>query len=138
MEKLAFMIATLLVSFMANAQVSGTRITVRIPNLVNDEGKVMVSLHQKDTFMKGPGIQNLESTIENGKATLTFDNVMQGEYAILAMHDVNENKQMDFDVNGMPLEGYGMSGNEMTMGPPQFESAKFTVGTEPMEMAIRF
>jgi uncharacterized protein (DUF2141 family) len=138
MEKLAFILATLFVSLMANAQEQGTSITVSITNIPNAKGKVMVSLHQKHSFMKGAGIQNLESGIKDGKVSFTFENVEEGEYAVLALHDENENNQMDFDANGMPLEGYGMSGNGMPMGPPLFEEAKFTVDAEPLELDIRF
>lgn len=138
MEKLAFILAALFVSLLANAQEKGTTITVSITNIANAKGKVLLSLHQGDSFMKGMGIQNLESDIKDGKVSFTFENVAEGEYAILALHDENENRQMDFDVNGMPLEGYGMSGNSMSMGPPLFEEAKFTVGTEPLDLDIRF
>jgi len=88
--------------------------------------------------MKGPGIQNLESKIENGKVTLTFTNVAPGTYAIMAMHDANDNNRMDYEANGMPKESYGMSGNDMTMGPPDFGSAKFEVNGEDLEFTIRF
>ncbi len=120
------------------AQENGVDITVTIDNVVSDEGKVLISLHTTETFMKGPGIQNLESEIKEGKVTLTFENVPSGTYAILALHDANENNQMDYQDNGMPLEGYGMSGNEMIMGPPVFEDAKFEVAKENLEFNIRF
>lgn len=116
----------------------GVTITVTIDNVTSDEGKVMASVHTPETFMKGPGIQNLESEIEGGKVTLVFENVSAGTYAIMAMHDANDNKTMDFEANGMPKESYGMSGNDMTMGPPSFDMAKFEVANENLEFNIRF
>jgi len=41
--------------------------------------------------MKGKGIMNLQSEIENGKIHVTFNNVLPGKYAILALHDANDN-----------------------------------------------
>ena len=120
------------------AQENTVDITVTIENITSDEGMVLAGLHTADTFMKGLGIQNLESEIKDGKVTLTFENVPSGTYAIMAMHDANDNKRMDYQDNGMPKESYGMSGNDMSFGPPNFEMAKFEVGAENLELNIRF
>lgn len=140
MKSLLITIIALTLNFtIATAQeTTGATITVTIDNVTSDEGKVMASIHTAETFMKGAGIDNLESVIEDGKVTLVFENVPNGTYAIMAMHDANDNKKMDFEANGMPKEGYGMSGNDMTMGPPSFETAKFEVSGEDLEFAIRF
>ncbi len=139
MRTVALALAFVFVNLVGYAQESeGVDITVTIDNVVNNNGKVMVSLHSEDTFLKGPGILNLESTIENGKVSFTFENVSPGTYAVMALHDENENKRMDFQDNGMPKESYGMSGNDMTMGPPNFTDAKFTVSEENLDLNIRF
>ncbi|UII79055.1 DUF2141 domain-containing protein [Flagellimonas sp. CMM7] len=139
MKTVTLTLTFLLVSFLSNAQeTTDVNIKVAINNITSNEGKVMVSLHTADTFMKGPGIQNLESTIENGAVSLTFENVPQGTYAIMALHDVNENSRMDFEENGMPKESYGMSGNDMSYGPPNFSAAKFETKGEDLEFEIRF
>tara|TARA_R110002050_G_scaffold100580_1_gene208144 strand:- start:91478 stop:91897 length:420 start_codon:yes stop_codon:yes gene_type:complete len=139
MKNLALIIALVCTTIFATAQEKkGKNITVTIDNVINNEGKVLVSLHTADTFMKGAGIQNLESTITDGKVTFTFENVADGAYAIMAMHDVNDNKQMDFETNGIPKENYGMSGNEMSFGPPTFADAKFTLTEEDLYFNIRF
>ncbi|WP_422860318.1 DUF2141 domain-containing protein [Flagellimonas sp. S174] len=139
MKSLALALAFLLVHFIGLAQeTEGIDITVTIDNVVNNNGKVIATLHTEDTFMKGPGIQNLDSSIEDGKVSFTFKNVAPGTYAIMALHDENENRSMDFYENGMPKESYGMSGNEMTLGPPSFIDAKFDVTQEDLELNIRF
>lgn len=124
--------------FSSAQEVDGVTITVTIDNVTSDEGKVIASVHTSETFMKGAGILNTESAINDGKVTLTFENVAPGTYAIMAMHDANNNKQMDYEPNGMPKESYGMSGNDMTMGPPSFDMAKFEVSDENVEFSIRF
>ncbi|WP_047415776.1 DUF2141 domain-containing protein [Cellulophaga sp. Hel_I_12] len=139
MKNLAIYTAFLfLTSFGFSQEAQGQNITVTIDNVLSNEGKVLLSLHTTDTFMKGPGIQNLESTIIDGKVSFTFKNVAIGEYAIMALHDANDNKQMDFETNGMPKENYGMSGNEMSFGPPSFGDAKFEVKDEDLSFIIRF
>ncbi len=115
-----------------------TKIKVTIDNVLNDSGVVLFSLHTKDTFMKGNGIQSAKSKIEEGKVSITFKNVIPGEYAILVLHDENQNNRMDFEDNGMPLESYGISNNPRSYGPPEYHTAKFKVTDQPIEMNIRF
>ena len=139
MRTFVFVLCTLIRSLFANAQeTQGATITVTIDNIVNDEGKVMIALHSNETFMRGEGIMSQESTIADGKVEFTFEGVPVGTYAIMALHDANNNNKMDYEANGMPKESYGMSGNEMTMGPPNFEMAKFNVTDEDLEFNIRF
>jgi len=97
-------------------------ITVTIENIANNKGKIILGLHTEDTFMKGQGIANAESEIVDGK--------------ILALHDENENKRMDFQENGMPKESYGMSNNPMNYGPPQYATSKFELKHENLELKI--
>lgn len=138
MKNLLLTFALVLTSLFSFSQDAGITITVTVDNVKNDTGKVMMSLHTKDTFMKGKGIMNAESVIKDGKVTLTFANVTPGKYAILGLHDENENGRIDFRENGMPLESYGMSNNPMFMGPPNFDEAEFVVADEDLEMSIRF
>lgn len=120
------------------SQDSGATITVTIDNVKNDNGKVSFALHTKDTFMKSDAIMTAETEIKEGKVSITFENVKPGEYAIIALHDENENKRMDFRENGMPLESYGMSNNVMSFGPPQYDDAKFKLEDKDLELNIRF
>ncbi|GGD27697.1 DUF2141 domain-containing protein [Hyunsoonleella pacifica] len=124
---------------LSNAQeTTGKTITVTINNITNNNGHVLLSLHTENTFMKGPGIMNAKSEIIDGKITVTFKNVIPGTYAIMTLHDENDNNAMDFDDSGMPKESYGMSNNPMSYGPPQYASAKFNMTKDDLEMKIRF
>ena len=139
MKTVTLALSFFFVSIIAMAQEkTGIDITITIDNITSDEGMVLAGLHTEETFMKGQGVQNLRSSIKDGKVTFTFTNVAPGEYAISTLHDTNGNNRMDFEANGMPKESYGMSGNDMTMGPPSFNSAKFTVGDKDLDMNIRF
>ena len=111
-----------------------TTITVNVPVKSND-GSVIFGLFTEDNFLREP-IQGLESQIVDGKATVTFENVAPGIYAITLFHDKNGNKQMDFEPNGMPIEMYGVSNNVLSMGPPLWSDAKFEVNGEPLTLDI--
>lgn len=114
---------------------TGISITVTVP-VQSTEGKVIFGLHNEATFMKAP-LQGQISQIVDGKATVTFSGVAPGTYAVMCFHDRNNDDQMNFQANGMPLEDYGVSNNNMAMGPPSWSDAKFEVGTQDLELEIR-
>ncbi len=116
----------------------GTTVTVTIDNVPGDEGKVIVSLHNQDTFMKTAALQTESSSIKDGKVTVNFNGVAPGVYAVLSFHDRNDNGKIDMSSTGMPSEAYGVSNNPMSFGPPQWSEAKFEVTEEPVELNIRF
>lgn len=138
MKNLILTFALLLSISFGFSQSNGTSITVSIDNVQNDNGVVSFALHTKETFMKGAGVASAQSKVKDGKVIVTFKNVQPGEYAIIALHDENENNQMDYQANGMPKEAYGSSNNPMTFGPPQFGESKFTVADKNLDLQIRF
>jgi len=135
MKMLTTLIAVLMTSFLF-AQENGVTVTVVFDKLVNDQGNVSAALYNEATFMKAPPLTAAEGKPENKALTLTLENVTPGEYAIITLHDFNENGRMDFEANGMPKEPYGTSNNALSMGPPNFADAKFIVGTENMTLHI--
>ena len=140
MKTLTLIIALVLSVNFSNAQDNKTlsNITVTIENIINNNGEVILGLHTEDTFMKGPGVKSAKSKIIDGKITVTFENIEAGTYAIMALHDENENRRMDFLDNGMPKESYGMSNNPMSFGPPQYANAKFELHDQDLNLKIIF
>jgi uncharacterized protein (DUF2141 family) len=60
-------------------------------------------------------------------ATVSFDGLAPGAYAISMIHDENANGKMDVRVF-LPKEGFGFSRNPaITFGPPKFGAASFQV-----------
>jgi len=112
-------------------------ITATVVNVTSDSGKVGFALYNKTTFMKQP-IQAKDAKIVEGKSTVTFENLLPGEYAIICYHDRNNNDKMDFRPNGMPDEDYGASNNVMNFGPPSYENAKFVVSDKDVSLDIKF
>ncbi len=139
MKTLGLIIGLVLTSFIVTAQKSeGVNITVIIENVLSDEGKIIGALHSTETFMKGPGILNEAINAAKGEVTLTFSDVTPGTFAIMLLHDSNNNNRMDYETNGMPKESYATSGSLELYGPPTFNAAKFEVADEDLEFKIRF
>lgn len=141
MKTIILTIILAICNFISQAQhQNGIDITVTIDNIKNNNGYVLLGLHNQETFMNKSisALDKKQTTIKNGEITVTFKNVIPGDYAVMAIHDENANNQMDFEPNGMPKEAYGMSNNEMSFGPPVFSDAKFTVSDKNLTLNIRF
>ena len=138
LSNIIFLTSLLLGISLSYSQDNLHTIKVSVDNVLNNNGKVIFSLQNHETFMKTESLQSAESTIEKNKVEVSFENVSPGTYAIMVLHDENENYRMDFDSNGMPIESYGMSNNPMSYGPPQFSDAKFEVVSEDLDIKVTF
>ena len=136
--KLILAILTTAMLFISNQITAQNKtITATVINVTSDAGKVGFALYNKTTFMKTP-IQSKNAKIIEGKSTVTFENLEEGEYAIICFHDKNDNDKMDFQPNGMPLEDYGASNNYMAFAPPSYENAKFMLVEQNLKLDIKF
>jgi len=136
--KLLAALVTATVLFITNTiTAQNNTITATVVNVTSNDGKVGFALFNKANFRMKP-IKGAASKIIDGKSSVSFKNVAAGEYAIICYHDKNNNNKMDFMPNGMPLENYGASNNNMTFGPPRFEDAKFMVNDKNVSLEIKF
>ena len=103
----------------------------------NQGGTIQAVLATRSEFMRG-GTHVASATPSGDQLVLTFENVPEGEYALLVMHDANGNGRLDMGAMG-PTEGWTMS-NGAPMGMPTFDAQKFTVGTTPVSLteAMRY
>lgn len=137
MKLILAIIATTILCVTNTITAQNKTITATVLNVSSDEGKVGFALYDKTNFRMKP-IQAAVSMIKNRKSSVVFKNVASGEYAIICYHDKNNNDKMDFKTNGMPLENYGASNNNMSFGPPKYEDAKFRVTDKNVSLEIRF
>ena len=128
----------LLFSQLLNAQiVSGQDITVKVNNLDNNKGKVLVAIYDsKDSFLN-KRYKGTMSKINDNTCEVTFKNIPEGVYAISLFHDENDNNKMDSNFLGIPKEDYGCSNNATGfMGPPKWEDAKFELKDKSITQTI--
>ncbi len=140
MKTIGLILSLVLTSFITTAQQAeqGVTVTLNIENVLNGNGSILASLHNSETFMKGAGLDHIKMDSKKGTLTLTFENVAPGTYAIMVLHDENDNQRMDLEANGMPKENYATTGVMEMYGPPSFDSSKFEVANEDLELNIRF
>lgn len=115
------------------------RLTIKVTELRNDKGQLLVSIYNKATGFPGDPAKALRReklAIKNGTAQLVIDDLPPGKYAVAILHDENENLRLDKQL-GLPAEGYGFSNNAKGLvGPPPFSKAAFNL-KEPQEIIIR-
>ncbi len=127
----------LMTSLTRSQDLSAYDIHLTVENIQAEGGKILAVLHNAETFMQSEGVGYVYAEGKPGSLDLNFKDVVPGTYAILVMHDVNDNYQMDFDERGIPKESFGMSGGVGHMGPPSFYQAKFELSDKDLAMTIK-
>ena len=124
----------------AASAASTSTLTIKIKGIRNAKGKIGVVLYgDARGFPLDPSsavaMKQVDIDPQTLTATVVFDKLAQGVYAVTVLHDENMVGKMEFDSQGAPLEGYGISNNpNSSEGPPTFDDSKFQVN-EP-ETAI--
>jgi uncharacterized protein (DUF2141 family) len=103
-------------------------LTIRIDNVENNDGRIMVALYDgADAYMKRP-LQTAAVEAVAGATTVQFKDLAPGEYAFAIFHDANGNGRLDRNRMGMPTEMHTFSNDAQGfMGPPSFDAARFAL-----------
>ncbi len=126
--KYVVIIITSLLSGIVNlqAQESKHNIDVKITNISSDTGTLYVALHNSENTWLGDRYMNTIAKSTNGVATVTFNEVPKGVYAIAVWHDENDNQIFDTNFLGIPKEATAASNNATGfMSAPKWQDAKF-------------
>jgi len=103
---------------------------VEANSLRNSKGVVTFYLYNKDNTIPDKNFQKFykkqSSYIKNQKAVATFENLQEGNYAIVAFHDENNNGKVDKKFM-KPKEGIGFSNfsSISIFNKPNFKKASF-------------
>jgi uncharacterized protein (DUF2141 family) len=110
------------------------RLTVDVVGLRSDAGQVLVALYDSPAGFPGTGASAIgaeRSAIAAGKASVIFEDVPPGTYAIALIHDENRNGTLDRGFLGIPKEGVGASNDAQgRVGAPRFDRARFELETD--------
>lgn len=124
------LLLTLIAPAWCLAQVADLK--VRVLGADTPEGTVEVSLfNSAETFMREPFLQMAGQNVDNGTYEVDFAAIPTGDYAVVVVHDENDNGKLDNGLFGIGGEGYGFSNNvRPLLGWPDFEDAAFAVGED--------
>jgi len=135
----------LLVSGMAHAGATDTgTISATVGPLRNQNGTVACRLYTSSVGFPRTATGTITRYVKvaNGSARCVFDKLAPGTYAVMVHHDENDNRKMDKNLLGMPLEGYGASNNRTyALSAPTWDESKFVVEagkTRALAVALRY
>lgn len=134
-----FLILAIIFSFQdVVSQTEQTSITVTISNIDEVKGTLVIGLYDSEANFLKKTIKGKLEKVKSNVATVTFENVASGDYAISLFHDENDNKKLDTYLFGIPKEDYGCSNNAKgNMGPPKWKDAVFSVKDENITQNIK-
>ena len=116
---------------------------VKIEKFESDEGNVRVHLYSSERGQYFPAKSDscfrlIISLIKDKKATVVFDSLPFGDYALTVHHDKNLNVKMDKNFWGLPAEGWGLSNNVMPIFClPDFDDCKFKIDKSKLTINIK-
>ncbi|WP_010184350.1 DUF2141 domain-containing protein [Sphingomonas sp. PAMC 26605] len=114
-------------------------LSVDLVNLRSHKGSVRVCLTADPTNFPAciDDAQAVTRSIPATAASLRFDGLARGDYAVAVIHDENNNRKLD-TFAGIPREGFGFSRNPaVTFGPPRFAAARFTLTSDADRQQIK-
>lgn len=125
-----FLTGIFILGFCNGASSQGT-ISVRVSNFENNRGSCIVCVYDNAKSFSEKGgkpVQCLTIPIAGKTAAADFENMKPGAYAVMVIHDANNNRKFDNNFLGIPKEGYGASKNNLPFAAaPKFEENKILV-----------
>lgn len=132
------MVRLVLSAALLAAPAAAATLDVRIEGVANGEGVLMVAVCDRESFLRRRCSHARRAPAEPGEAVLRFHDLAPGLYAVQAIHDEDDDGDLDRSLFGRPQEGFGFSNDApMRFGPPRFEDAAVAVGPEGAEARLR-
>ena len=99
----------------------------------NSEGRVQAYLYSAPTYWlkTDPNTQRItRANINQNIATIVFKDIPYGQYALSLLHDMNMNNDMDYNLVGMPTEGWGFSNKRPpVLYKPSWQECSFSISS---------
>jgi uncharacterized protein (DUF2141 family) len=116
-------------------------IELRINHIKNENGTIQIMVFQDSlSYHRDNPFQILrfqKATMVKGEMTIALS-LKPGEYGIILLDDENDTEVMEYNVLGLPKEGFGFAGYyHRGIRRPEFDDFKFTVGSERIIREIR-
>ena len=103
-------------------------VRVQVSGVRSGDGRVLVALCGPSTFLGRSCEAQGSAAARAGTTEVVIRDVPPGVYAAQAVHDENDNADLDRNRFGMPVEGLGFSRDApLRLGPPRFDDAAVEV-----------
>lgn len=120
----------MIITLASSAQITAQTANLSVIVIVIDEvvGEVRVALYNKaEGFAEDNSMyRHIVERVTDHQVTIQFKDLTHGDYAIALSHDANMDEEFNFNMIGLPLEGYGFSNNiKPIFKAPSFDKTKF-------------
>jgi uncharacterized protein (DUF2141 family) len=134
--RFALLATLILLPVLAHAQLA--KLTVVVSGIEPSTGTVEVSVfNTAESFMQKPLLQQSRKVDGLAETTFKFAGVLEGQYAVVVVHDENGNGVLDAGFLGFGGESFAYSNDAKSwLGRPSFEDASFTVSKDDVEILI--
>lgn len=112
---------------------------MEVERLRNDSGHLLAGVYDDPRGFPREGRPTREAKVEirDGRATIEFEGLPAGEYAVAVLHDENDDGKMNYNLLKLPTEGFGMTNfPKLKMSAPSFEEAKFEYAGGDQTVAV--
>jgi uncharacterized protein (DUF2141 family) len=132
-KQLAFATLAAAFVFLAPSRATATggqTLTVNVSAFRNTKGVLGCRLYAGPTGFPMQATFKAQQAvpIHGATARCTFAGLEPGTYAVVVLHDENQNQKVDKNFLGIPIEGYGVSNNKTyATSAPRWDESKFQV-----------
>jgi uncharacterized protein (DUF2141 family) len=141
----------LLILVLSTTPALSNDLRLTIDNVRSDSGEILIALYDDaDGFRSAiansakrglvPDSGRLIGTAiraARGMQSTVFTQLPAGRYAIVVIHDENDNGRLDKNLWAMPIEGYGFGNNAQGfLSAPSFDAAAITIGNGQVSASI--
>jgi uncharacterized protein (DUF2141 family) len=124
------------------AAAADTAVRVVVTNVVKQDGVLLAGAYDSpDTWLGATTVASKDIPVAGNvrDGTVAFEMLLPpGRYALSVLQDMNGNRKLDTNFIGIPTEASGSSNDAPARwSAPKFNDAAFTVGGEPVSLAIR-
>lgn len=131
-------ISSLSILVLLSQQAVAGELTINVSALTQGKGHVLVGLYAGEkNYIQEKAIIGSRIKVHSEQMQVIFKDIADGVYAVSLYQDENDNNSLDFNLIGIPTEGYGFSNNIGRFGRPSYQEAKFTVkGNAAISIAL--
>lgn len=105
-------------------------IEITISDIRNSKGYIKWAIVDNEKYFNNTTKGFIDAGVvsaKKGSLKVKTKDIPDGKYAISIFHDENDNSKVDFNIFGLPVEGFGFSNNpKIYFGPPKFDECTFT------------
>lgn len=111
---------------------------VTAEHITPGSGSIHVVLYRGPTGFRHEdrAFRVLKAPANSATASVRFQALPPGDYAVMVYHDANGNDKLDLRFGMFPTEGWGLSNNPKVMGPPGFKASRVTMDDQNKTIMI--